>query len=106
MWWMPSRRASSSLSACRLRPTSTTVAPTAPATWAHSIPIAPGPMTTTTSPASDGLCSITPCTATASGSESAPAAIDKPSGSLCSVATGITSSSARPPSTVVPMPSR
>ena len=63
-------------------------------------------MTTTTSPASDGLCSITACTDTASGSLSEPAAIDSPSGSLCTVSAGITSWSARPPSTVVPMPSR
>ena len=102
----PSRRASSSRSACRLRPTSTTVAPTARATCAHSSPIAPGPITTTTSPASDGLCSMTACTATASGSLSEPAAIDSPSGSLCTVSAGITSWSASPPSTVVPIPSR
>ena len=54
-----------------------------------SSPIAPGPMTTTTSPASDGPCSITACTATASGSMSAPAAIESPSGSLCTSRRGI-----------------
>ena len=49
---------------------------------------------------------MTACTDTASGSLSEPAAIESPSGSLCTVSAGIISWSASPPSTVVPIPSR
>lgn len=71
-----------------------------------SSPIAPGPVTTTTSPASDGLRSITAWTAIDSGSVSAPAFSDTPSGSRWTASSGMATKSASAPSAVVPMPLR
>ena len=56
---MPRSSALARDAAWRLRPTSTVVAPTWVATALVSAPIAPGPVTITTSPARDGLRSIT-----------------------------------------------
>ena len=102
----PSSRASASRAPSRSVPRTVTRPPQARATCAAISPIAPGPITSTSSPGRIALGSSSELHTQASGSDSAAAASGSASGTRCRLRAGSTSRGAKPPSTCVPIERR